>query len=299
MDAPNLFFSHDRALRAPWRIAAFCLITVVAVLAASSLFGPIFQWLGVGDPASEVWIEAIGALGGTAIVLRVIDNRPWSDVWMGRDAARPSLLALGFALGAAAIGLPILILIASRWLRNAGGPPGSWFLAALRVTLFLAPAALIEELLSRGYILSVLRESWGWVSAISTMSVVFGLMHVFNAGVTLQSLLLVTLAGFFLAMVLYVTRSLYAAWMAHLAWNWTMAVLFHTAVSGIPLEAPAYRYVDAGPNWATGGEWGPEGGLLAGLGMCAGIVFLAVRRRREDWALIPDQPATQRQDQEI
>lgn len=295
MDAPNLFLTHDRALRAPWRIAAFCLVTVLAVLAASSLFGPILEWLGVGDLANEAWIEAIGVLGGTAIALRVIDHRPWSDVWMGRDAARPSLLALGFALGATAIGLPILVLIASHWLRNAGGPPGSWLLAAFRVTLFLAPAALIEELLTRGYILSVLRESWGWAWAITTMSIVFGLMHLFNAGVTVESVLLVTLAGFFLALVLYVTRSLYAAWMAHLAWNWTMAVLFHASVSGIPLEAPAYRYVDAGPNWATGGAWGPEGGLFAGFGMCAGIAFLIARRRR---SVMESEAPIQRGDQE-
>ena len=52
----------------------------------------------------------------------------------------------------------------------------------------------------------------------------------------------------------------YAAWAAHFAWNWTMAVVFHVAVSGLPLESPGYRYVDAGPDWATGGSWGPEGG---------------------------------------
>ena len=88
------------------------------------------------------------------------------------------------------------------------------------------------------------------------------------------------LAGFFLAAVLYVTSSLYAAWIAHFAWNWTMAAVFHVAVSGYPLEAPKYRYVDAGPDWATGGEWGPEGGAPAALGMLAGTAFLFARRRR-------------------
>jgi hypothetical protein len=101
--------------------------------------------------------------------------------------------------------------------------------------------------------------------------------------VTAESVVLVMLAGFFLAGVLYATRSLYAAWMAHFAWNWTMAVVFHTAVSGYPMEAPGYRYVDAGPDWATGGEWGPEGGVPAGVGMIAGagLVYLLFRRRRQ------------------
>jgi hypothetical protein len=73
--------------------------------------------------------------------------------------------------------------------------------------------------------------------------------------------------------------------MAHFAWNWTMAVLFHTAVSGYPFESPRYRYVDAGPDWATGGSWGPEGGIPAGLGMIGGMAFLLVggtRRRDEE-----------------
>ena len=63
-----------------------------------------------------------------------------------------------------------------------------------------------------------------------------------------------------------------------------MAVVFHTAVSGFPMEAPGYRYVDAGPDWATGGEWGPEGGIPAALGMGAGagLVYVLSRRRRAD-----------------
>jgi len=138
-------------------------------------------------------------------------------------------------------------------------------------------------LTTRGYLLAVLREAWGWPWAIGVTSVGFGLLHLANNGANVESVLLVTMAGFFLAGVLYVTKSLYAAWMAHFAWNWTMAVLFHTAVSGYPLESPRYRYVDAGPDWATGGEWGPEGGVPAGLGMGmgGGIAYLFARRARK------------------
>jgi len=280
----GIFFTEGGALRAPWRIAVFAALSLVAVVVLSSLAQPVIGWL-FGPAATmsltaQAWLETLGALAGTAVTLRVVDRRPWSDVWLGRDAARPSLLAFGFAIGALAIGLPILFLLLVHWLKNGGSAPGSWIAAAMRLTLFLAPAALLEELLTRGYILSVIREAWGWGWAVGLTSVAFGLLHVLNAGATTGSVLLVTLAGLFLAAVVYVTRSLYAAWMAHLAWNWTMAVIFHAAVSGYPMEAPGYRYVDAGPDWATGGPWGPEGGIPAGLGMCAGIAYLLVRRRR-------------------
>ena len=160
---------------------------------------------------------------------------------------------------------------------------GSWTAAAARVSLSLLPAAFSEELLSRGYIFAVLRHSWGVSGALVATSVGFGLLHLQNAGVSLESLMLVMLAGVFLGAVLIATRSLYAAWMAHFAWNWTMAVLFHTAVSGIRFESPDYRFVDTGPDWATGGSWGPEGGAAAGLGMLASIAYLYARhspRRR-------------------
>jgi hypothetical protein len=152
----------------------------------------------------------------------------------------------------------------------------------LRLTLFLLPGALLEELVTRGYIFAALREVWGWRWTLVITSVAFGLLHLKNAGVTIGSVLLVIAAGFLLGGVLVAVRSLYAAWMTHFAWNWTMAVVFHTAVSGYPLESPGYRYVDAGPDWATGGAWGPEGGIPAGIGMGGGAAaaYATARRRR-------------------
>ena len=57
------------------------------------------------------------------------------------------------------------------------------------------------------------------------------------------------------------------------------SVIFAVSVSGLPLESPDYRYVDAGPDWATGGVWGPEGGAAGGLGMLGGLAYLYARRK--------------------
>jgi len=82
--------------------------------------------------------------------------------------------------------------------------------------------------------------------------------------------------------VLLATRSLYAAFAAHLAWNWTLVGLMHASVSGIPFTTPDYRVVDAGPDWATGGVWGPEGGVPAALGLVAATIYLYLRRERRE-----------------
>ena len=254
-------------------------------LVIESVAGPFLKsglpLTGGGELASDVWPQSMSLVIGTALTLKWVGGEPWSVVWLDREAARPSTILVGLATGAAAIAIPTTILIGAHWLRLVPGDADSWWRGASRVTLALAPAALTEELLARGYVLSVLARSWGWPWAIGATSIAFGALHMSNPGATPQSIALVTLAGIFLGAVLYGTRSLFAAWAAHLAWNWTMAVAFHVAVSGLPLEAPGYRYVDAGPDWATGGSWGPEAGLPAGFTMIAGSAWLFSRRGRQ------------------
>ena len=284
-------YAADGRLRAPWRILIFLAAAYSCALVASMFLAPLAGWLSA---RAELRVSSQGSvilaalLGAHFIALRLVDRRPWSDVWLDRSAARPALLARGFLFGALAIGIPTLLLIAIGWLTLRPGMHASIVGAALRVSILLLPAALYEELATRGYIFAVLRESIGWRTALVVTSIAFGLLHVRNAGASVQSVSLVVLAGFFLAGILVATRSLYAAWMAHFAWNWTLAVVFHTAVSGLPLESPDYRYVDAGPDWATGGAWGPEGGAAGGLGMLGGLAYLYARnksRRRE----LPDE----------
>ena len=226
-------------------------------------------------------LPLLGAvLAATAVMLRFIDLRPWSDVGLGRAAGGVRLLGAGAAMGGAPIAAACAGLFVAGWLRMAPGVPGSSLAAALTVTGFLLPAALYEELLCRGYLLTAVRDAVGTWGAVVLTSVAFGLLHLMNAGATAESVLLVTLAGIFLAAVRVVYDSLYAAWAAHVAWNWVMAVPLHAAVSGQQFASPDYRTVSAGPAWITGGGWGPEGGLAAGLGMVAALAYLQSRHRR-------------------
>jgi membrane protease YdiL (CAAX protease family) len=216
----------------------------------------------------------------TLLMLRIGAGMSWSGLGLGPTALAPPKVALGALLGAAAIGLPCAALLVSHELRAQSSAAGGWWNAALFDLAFFILAAAVEELLMRGYIFALLRSRWGWKTSLIATSVAFGLLHIFNPGATVESILSVTVAGFFLGAILLVTGSLYATIAAHVAWNWVMSGIFHTAVSGAGLPSPNYTVVDNGPDWLTGGAWGPEGGAAAAATMLAVIIWLYKRNLR-------------------
>ncbi len=232
------------------------------------------------------WLTLSSALIATFVMLRLVDKLPWSTVGLDPAAASPALLLKGTAVGALSIGAASLLLIGIQQLRIDPAPDGSWWGAAGRATAILLPAAVFEELFIRGYAFSVLRRLAGWKWALAVTSIVFGLLHAGNPGANTESIVSVTVAGLFLGAVFLATGSLYAVGAAHFAWNWTMAALLHTPVSGLPMATPDYRTVDAGPDWLTGGAWGPESGVAALAAMFTVLFYLYARslRRMESHA---------------
>ena len=276
--------SGPRRLATSFGLAVlFAMLYAVAVgVVLGLLAGPLTAL--VGRTGQHVRIDEllslVAVLAATAVMLRSVDRRAWSDVGLSRDAARVGRFVAGGCLGAAPIALASGALLLIGWLVVVPTQAGSSLAAGLRISVFLLPAALHEEVLCRGYLLTVIRDSVGVTGAVVSTSVLFGLLHLANADATAESVLVVILAGLFLAAIRVVFDSLYAAWAAHFAWNWVMAVPLHAPVSGLRLEAPDYRTVSAGPAWITGGGWGPEGGAAAALGMIAALAYLHARHRR-------------------
>lgn len=284
MSLEGLLFSAPGRLRAPWRLVLFALAVFGAAVIVTALVYPILQ-----SAASlfgqrllvQGWLNVLALVLATAAMLRWVDGGlPWQTVWLGRDAVRPRAIAAGAILGALAIAVPTGILLLVGWLRPEPMQGGSSLAVGGRLLLYLAPLALAEELLTRGYVLAVLREAIGVRWAVGLTSVGFGLLHLQNPGATVQSIALTTLAGVFLGAIVIGLGSVYAGWAAHLAWNWTMAGAFHVPVSGLPFATPDYRVVDAGPDWATGGAWGPEAGAGAAVGMLVAMSILLAASRR-------------------
>ncbi|MFL5480908.1 MAG: CPBP family intramembrane glutamic endopeptidase [Gemmatimonadaceae bacterium] len=269
-----------RSLRPFWLIPVFYLICFVALAILET--GAAFVGIpGVQNPRSIAyqWVVLLSVVFATWAMLR-IDKQTWTFVGLGREAAAPPVLINGALLGAATIGTACLVLLGTHMLRIEPTGQGSWWGAAGQSALALLPAAFFEELFMRGFLFAVLRRAGGWRLALIVTSVVFGLLHAWNPGADAESILAVIVAGFFLGAILLATGSLYAAGAAHFAWNWVMAGALHIAVSGIASSDADYRTVETGPDWLTGGPWGPEGGLAAVAAMFVAIFYLYGRYLR-------------------
>ncbi|MFI5232579.1 MAG: CPBP family intramembrane glutamic endopeptidase [Gemmatimonadales bacterium] len=283
----GVFLRPDRQVRAWWRVAFFVLVTlaggvVVATIAYEAI--SVTPLVGLAREYSVPLAEygqLLGLLVGTYATVRVVDGVRegiWSRVGLGPGGLRPRWLLTGLAAGTLAILVPCGVLIAAGRFSFERQPAEvmSWWSAARGALFVLTPAALAEELAVRGYLLTTLVEGVGAPFAVAITSVLFALLHLLNPDPTFLSTGMVALAGLFLAVIRLTTGSLWAAWIAHLAWNLVQAVVLHAPVSGLPLATPGYRLVDHGPTWATGGLWGPEGGLGAAAGMLV-ATFLLVR----------------------
>lgn len=282
LNASKILVNTEGRLRAPWRIIIFLVVLFVSLIVSAWLEMAVDGTAsGFGyHPLVSEWSVPLGTLLATWIVLKTVEGKSWSFVGLEAEAATPRKIGYGSLLGLLPIAIPSSILLFTGELKSISQPDGSWWGASGISFANLLPAAFGEELLLRGYIFAVLREGAGTRWTLISTSVVFGLLHLTNPGADAQSISIVMMAGFFLASIFLATRSLYAATAAHFVWNWFMAAVLHTPVSGIAVMAPDYRVIDSGPDWLTGGPWGPEGGFAAVVGMFFVLIYLHARPLR-------------------
>ncbi len=149
-------------------------------------------------------------------------------------------------------------------------------LGMLLMLLMMFVAALFEEIMFRGYPLQVMSDQLSPVSAIFVMSGLFAIVHLGNPNPTFFSTVNTVLAGIWLSIAYFKTRSLWLATGLHLGWNFTLGAIFGLSVSGIT-ELSKYSFLssqDLGKTWLTGGSYGPEGGLIATIILLLGCYLL-------------------------
>ncbi len=291
-DSPRWLYAGAGQLRAPWRLLTFGGTLFLAQGIAESFISPAFGLLSsaVGEPVpSYPWTMLVAVFAAVVIALRNVDDAPWSAVGLGEGAWNVRVLSRGVLFGAAAILATTALLWIVGALRFETSPLvdgnvsalHAWGGTSLRLLMLLAPAALWEELIFRGYLWHVAADGLGIGFARWSTSLAFTGVHLMNPGASFRSTVVVFLAGLCLGLTRERFLSLPAAWGAHLAWNWVMAAALHVPVSGLAFATPGYRALLSGPDWLSGGAWGPEGSVVAGLVLLIALLWSEWPRRQQ------------------
>lgn len=265
-------------LRAGWRILGYFLLAAGAGVILSTLAAAIGG--RIRDVSAFPIMLGSALLAGWGMVVFVDRRRPGA-LGFALDRAAVKDSAVGLGVGGAMLGAAVALLAVAnwaRWVADEGTMPE--YVAALATSFaFFAVAAAAEEAVFRGYPFQALVQGVGVWPAVVGSSALFALLHANNPNVTPVALANIFLAGVMLAVAYLRTRSLWFATAVHLGWNWTMASLLDFPVSGIVKDMPLYTGRETGPDWMTGGTFGPEAGLAASLTIAAGAVWMWRTRR--------------------
>lgn len=258
-------------------VIGFYSVVAVPVLGAM-LVTPQEWWEGRAAIVAQTCVLLLGTVTASCLFVGL----GWADLEMLRcDNFRKGARGFGAGLSLGvlmACGAVAFAVIGGARLSLDGGALTSFVVSALWVGVVLLAAALAEELLFRGYPIAVLARVVGKVRASLALAALFMLAHAMNPEATVFGLLNIGLAALLLSAAFFGPGGLGAAWGLHVGWNGGLGILADAPVSGVQFQVPVVEYAPGGPEWFSGGNFGPEGGLVSTIAMIAALTWLLRKR---------------------
>lgn len=296
MSPLDIFLNRQDRLRSGWRFAVFCaayfslLVAFIATLRAALMFASpkviadVNHLPGAVTYPMQFIVEFVPALLVGWGCGRLFDGVPARALGWAFTRGWLRDFALGTLFGAGALVVAALVATVAGGFHFSFAPEGlhaSFVKTFFGAMIVYVPLAAAEEMMFRGYPLQTLMRSFPFALALVPSSAIFAYMHTANPNVPRGALFLVmfvntALAGVWLSVAYFRTRSLWLPLGLHWAWNWAMGSLIGLPVSGLTslTHAPLIKATDTGPAWLTGGSYGIEGGLACTLALVVATVFI-------------------------
>ena len=283
---------RERRLRSAWRLLLNLIFTVVMLLAMVIVTVGL---LGAPDDG-QLFLIAGGLAQSVVILAAVLFCCRWPDRRQIRGIGFESFdwrdLRFGLILGAVMmLGIFAVEYTAGRIEIVRIGRPAevgwaNWVTLHCAWLVLMVFVGVAEEALSRGYHLKNIAEGMSSLGMIGSLvvagvasSAVFGLLHAFNENATTISTASVIAAGALLVVVRLVTGSLAAPIGLHITWNYFQGAQLGFPVSGNAIPSAMLEIRHDGPAWITGGDFGPEAGVLGWVACFLGVAIVVARIR--------------------
>ncbi|MEI8199873.1 MAG: CPBP family intramembrane glutamic endopeptidase [Eubacteriales bacterium] len=264
----------------------------------SSMFDSIMKML-MGVMSTKPFLIAMTAgyliiIGVYLLIVRVIEKRSTQTMGLPFHEAGDKRRAVfsytrGLGIGLCMMLAVFLLLLVTGQARVAG-----FGLDASAVSLFVLyifmwiPQGASEEIMTRGYMLPRLSAKFSRPAAVAVTSLFFGLLHTGNSGFSIIAFINLILIAVFFAMFSIYTQEIWTVCAVHSVWNFAQGNLFGFEVSGIVPTASLFQTesIKTGSDILTGGDFGPEGGLIVSGVIVFSLIILVLihqKRRAKKW----------------
>jgi membrane protease YdiL (CAAX protease family) len=199
-------------------------------------------------------------------------KRPLSNMGLTRFKIHRKDFISGLLFGVAAITAVFLGLFFSGAIYVTKWTPTFTVDQFIYIFIFIS-VGFAEEILGRGYIMSVLRRTGNLYAVVIISAVIFALLHGLNPGIGIVPLVNLMLYGILAAYMYLRSGNLWMCIGFHITWNYFQGCVYGLKVSGLETNGIITTEVSSGNLW-NGGDFGPEGGLFVTLILC--LLFLIV-----------------------
>ncbi|MBI9048510.1 MAG: CPBP family intramembrane metalloprotease [Anaerolineaceae bacterium] len=297
MNIKDFFWNtNEKRLRAVFRLLAQAvifgaLLLILGLVAGILLFAA--NWILTDTIAFSLFSNVLNIivmsgvfLLGPLIGARWIDKRSLTSLGFSFSKQWWKDIAFGLFLGGFLMLIIFLVELSFGWVsvegffrQDAGEYP---FIIGLVIVLFqFIMVGIYEETFFRGYLLTNFSEGFtfiknqkvGLIVAYILTSSIFGIMHMLNPNTTLISTLNITLAGLFLGLGYVLTGNIGLSIGIHITWNFFQGNVFGFPVSGVFNPFSFIDSVQHGNELITGGDFGPEAGLMGIVAMILGTML--------------------------
>ncbi|RXH55838.1 type II CAAX prenyl endopeptidase Rce1 family protein [Granulicella sibirica] len=241
--------------------------------------------LGLGEPLLEVIFHLFLLVLGF-VALETIARQA---VPLGVLIALPVRLtsyrewAIGAAVAWATVIVALLPLILSARLHAQIEWTGRSLIATILTLGMLWVASLAHEITFRGYPFRCLIGAVGATPAVILMMLGSGFAVWRNPYAPRAGVLAAMLMTLLLSLGWLRTRGIWLPWGLHFALTASLGVLFGLPIAGVSDLASMVRGSTLGPDWLTGGDFGPSAALFSLVVMIGAIVVLVRATRDFAW----------------
>lgn len=313
-----MFKNREGKVRSGWKIAAVLAIFYGSVMILSMIIGVLASVilmatgdLQTGATALEytytergqkimeninyvmMLVQEIVTILVPILAWKISTKRKVSDMGLTPIKSNYKELIAGLLFGIVSISIVFVAIVLSGQGEIATWKP-HFAVSQLIYLLMFILVGFAEEILSRGYIMSVLRQTKSIAVIMIVPSVIFALLHSFNSGIGAIAYINLTLVGVLFSYMYLKSGNIWMPIGYHITWNYFQGNVFGFKVSGTEVDG-ILSTTYAEDSFLNGGAFGPEGGLFVTAILLIGfvVVNLYYKNRKFDFLSMDPIPVTE------